>query len=134
MLTVDLKNIPTVGPYELFLLWAPAILLCIHFEGSMHQFIFKIIVRGRYYLTGKSGELFPFWRNIQSVDFGKCHSIIGETLGRHDIDGVGEARVKFLSKLVHTLRAMYRIVGGPNYGEDKTILVNLARNKCQNYP
>lgn len=134
MLTVDLKNIPTVGPYELFLLWAPALLLCMHFEGSMHQIMFKIIVRGRYYLSGKSGELFPFWRNVQSVGFGKCHSVIGETLGRHDIiDGVGGARVKFPSKLVHAFRAMYRIVGGPNLGEDKTILVNPARNKCHHY-
>lgn len=107
--------------------------LCMHFKGSMHQFIFKIIVRGRYYLNGKSGELFPFWRNVQSVDFGKCYSIIGETLGRHDINGVGEARVKYLSKLVHALYAMYKIVGGPNLGEDKTILVNSVRNKCQNY-
>lgn len=104
-----------------------------HFKGSMHQFIFKMIVQGRYYLSGKSGELFLFWRNGQSVDFGKCYSIIGETLGRHDINGVGEARVKFPSELVHALRAMYRIVGGPNLGEDKTILVNPARNKCQNY-
>lgn len=74
-------------------------------------------------------ELFSFWGDVQSVDFGKCHFITERSLGLREIGGVREVKVQILSNLVQSLSIMFITNGEANLKDVKTILIKLARNK-----